>query len=315
MTGGPTLRIVLFGMGGWLSAASLKALAAEHEVIAVVRAMRSSWAKQLAGRVARRLGLRAEDPVDTAARAARVAQWPVASMRDPRLAARIAAAKPDLICVSQFPWRVPEPVLAAAGLGGINLHPSLLPRHRGPLPHFWVYHANDREAGVTVHHMTTEFDNGDVIGQRSFPLARGFPVDELNATNARLGSALLCETVRDLARGTTTRQAQDATRATRAPMVKRGSRMVDFEAWDVERVWHFLAGLWPRFVEPLTDTEGRAMAYGGVLGYETRGAAAASGGGPLGTVRPLDADRLALQCQDGVVLLRARVVTPRTSSR
>jgi hypothetical protein len=74
--------------------------------------------------------------------------------------------------------------------------------------------------------------------------------------------------------------------------------MVDFSAWDAERVWHFLAGLFPRFLESLVDTDGRAIRYAGVMGHEIRPATA-----PLGTVSRVDRTRLALQCRDGVVYL------------
>ena len=45
--------------------------------------------------------------------------------------------------------------------------------------------------------------------------------------------------------------------------------MIDFAEWEVERVWHFCAGLYPRFIEPLTTGDGQPLRYGGVLGYET----------------------------------------------
>jgi len=52
--------------------------------------------------------------------------------------------------------------------------------------------------------------------------------------------------------------------------------MVRFDEWDVERVWHFLAGLCPRFREPLTDAEGRPVPYRHVGGFQ-RGLAATPG--------------------------------------
>lgn len=298
------LRIAFFGMEALLSAACLQALAAEHDVVAVVRARmtpRGGTARRVGGLLARRLGLRPSDTLTTAARANRVPQWtvPASSMGDARFSERLRRLRLDLVCVAHFPWRLPETVLGAARLGGVNVHASLLPRHRGPLPLFWVYYGDDRETGVTVHHMADRFDSGDIIVQRAFPLARGFPVDELNATNARVGGEVLPAAIRALARGDSSRRPQEDERATLAPRVRPGDRMVDFGAWDVERVWHFLAGLWPRFIEPLTDDGGRAASYKSVLGYERRPRQA-----PTGCVRQLDVERFALQCRDGVVLLR-----------
>ena len=293
------LRIVFFGTGGLLSAACLRAVAARHEVLAVVRALTGGRARFLAGRFARTLHLRQPDPLADAARTAGLRQWPITSVREAHFAQRMTRLCPDLLCVAHFPWRLPEGILGTAALGGVNLHTSLLPRHRGPLPLFWVYHADDRETGVTVHQMTNRFDDGDIIAQESFPLTRGYPADALNADNARVGAELLAVSVSALARGQANARPQDDNLATRAPLVPPGTAMVDFDAWDVERVWHFLAGVSPRFIEPITDVEGRSITYTGVLGYEC-GAA----GGPLGLARRLDG-RVVLQCRDGIVILRA----------
>jgi methionyl-tRNA formyltransferase len=190
-------------------------------------------------------------------------------------------------------------VLAAATLGGVNVHTSLLPRHRGPLPLFWIYHGNDREAGVTVHRMIDDYDAGEIITQHAFSLERGYPVDALHQRHVEVAPGVLRAAVRALADGTARPRPQDESLATAAPFVRPGDRMVNFDAWDVERVWHFLAGLFPRFIEPLADAEGRPLTYGGVTGFEP--------GEPRsrpGTATRTASDRLALHCRDGVVFLR-----------
>ena len=296
------MRILFFGTGGLLSVAGLRALAAEHEVVGVVRAYRSrrgGAARRVAGQVARWVGLRKRDPLSEAARSFHVPESPVSSVRDERFVQAMAERRPDLLCVAHFPWRLPDALIGIAPLGGINVHPSLLPRHRGPLPLCWVYHADDRETGVTVHHLTREMDAGDIIDRRSFPLPRGYPVDDLNADNARVGPEVLRSVVRALAQGTADRRPQEEGQVTLAPLVRPGDRLVDFDAWDAERVWHFLAGLWPRFREPLMDAADTPVRYGGVLGFES-GASRA----PLGRVQQADGGRLALGCRDGVVWLR-----------
>jgi methionyl-tRNA formyltransferase len=296
------MRILFFGTGGRLSAAGLRALAAEHDVVGVVRARRSKprgAARRVAGQVARWVGLREPDPLTAAARSLHVPESLVPSVRDERFVQAMAARRPDLLCIAHFPWRLPDELLGIAPLGGINVHPSLLPRHRGPLPLCWVYHADDRETGVTVHHLTSEMDAGDIIACRSFALPRAYPVDHLNADNARVGAEVLQSTIRAIAQGTAQRRPQDESQVTFAPLVRPGDRLVDFDAWDAERVWHFLAGVWPRFREPLRDGADTPVTYGGVLGFD-----AGSSMAPLGRVRQVDAGRLALGCRDGMVWLR-----------
>ena len=291
------LRVVFFGTGGLLSTACLRAIARDHDVAGVIRAARSSTLRRMASRVAERLGMGA-DPLTDAARTLGIRQWPVSSGRDSALPKRVKHARPDVICVAHFPWRLPDEVLGLAPRGGLNVHTSLLPRHRGPLPLFWVYHANDRETGITIHEMRSELDTGDIVGQESFRLERGHPVEALNAMNAHVAAPLLLEVLSAVASGTDRRQPQDERLATAAPRITRGKAMVEFDAWDAERVWHFLSGLWPRFVEPLVDEEGRATRYAGISGFERRKPT-----GQIGRVGIAANGRRALNCRDGVVWL------------
>ena len=110
---------------------------------------------------------------------------------DPTLRVLLEEARPDLLCVASFPWLLAPALLAIPRLGAVNVHTALLPRHRGPLPLFWIYHADDRETGVTVHWMIEQADAGAIIRQSAFPLPRGLPVDELNRQNARAAGPLL----------------------------------------------------------------------------------------------------------------------------
>ena len=81
----------------------------------------------------------------------------------------LSRAQPELI-VSWFWTRLlPETWLKGARLGGIGVHPSLLPRHRGPNPYFWTIDAADHDAGVTLHVLAPEYDTGAILLQRAIP--------------------------------------------------------------------------------------------------------------------------------------------------
>lgn len=77
--------------------------------------------------------------------------------------ARLALEKPDLVVSWFFTRKLPARWLEAARCGGIGVHPSLLPRHRGPNPYFWAIDSGDIETGVSVHVLTPEYDEGDVL--------------------------------------------------------------------------------------------------------------------------------------------------------
>src|SRR5215213_94681 len=69
----------------------------------------------------------------------------------------LRAVRPDLVICFGFPWLIPPEALAIPPLGAINLHPSLLPRHRGPIPTAWAVRAGDATFGVTWHRMDPAF--------------------------------------------------------------------------------------------------------------------------------------------------------------
>ena len=265
------LRVAVFGMSGPLSVGALEAIAAGHTVAALVQPATGNGARQGArqfiGSIARLAGLSRPGSIGALRREHRFDVWPARVADDPEIAARLNTLQPDLICLAGYPWILPATMLARARLGAINLHAALLPRHRGPLPLFWVYYHDDRETGVTVHRAVAEADAGEILGQASFPLERGFPVEQLNRLNGQRGSELLARVLGDIAGGRSVGLPQDERLVTVAPRIRPGVAMVDFAGWDVERVWHFLAGLFPRFQEPLLTPEGAPVRYRGVRGY------------------------------------------------
>lgn len=256
------LRIAIFASSSNFGREALRQLAQGHDVVAAVRPSGTG----LRGTLRSLAGIGPRAPLEACARELGIPVLTASDMgggfRD-----RLRALRPDLICIALFPRRVPAEVRDLAPLGAINVHPSLLPRHRGPLPLFWTYHADDRVAGVTVHHATDCFDAGDIVLQESFALPRGHPVAVLDRDTALRAARLLREAADALARGNASRRSQDESAATYAPLVRPGVPMVPFTEWDVERVWHFLAGLCPPYQEPLRDERGRRVAYGGVTGY------------------------------------------------
>lgn len=94
------------------------------------------------------------------------------------IAQALSGCHPDLLVCSGFPWRLPSEVLRVPRLGAVNIHPSLLPRYRGPMPVHWAVRNGDPETGVTVHWMDEEFDTGPIIIQRG-----GVPLDDKIAPN------------------------------------------------------------------------------------------------------------------------------------
>ncbi len=83
----------------------------------------------------------------------------------------IRAYEPDLMTCWGFPWKIPQAALDVPRLGSINMHPALLPRHRGPIPLAWALRDGDAVWGQTWHRMDAELDTGNLLVQGSVPIA------------------------------------------------------------------------------------------------------------------------------------------------
>jgi len=289
------LRIAFLGTKGQYSSAVLQAVAAEHEVVLIGLAEkeRSMTARSLLGAGLRRLGWSAH----TSNHFPSAAVVPVRSGDDARLFEALQKLHPDLICMAAFPWLLPEAIYTLPSLGAINVHGSLLPRHRGAMPLFWIYYHDDRESGVTVHKVAEAADTGDILVQERFPVPRGFPVDCLNQENTRAAAAAIKQALRGLESSQVVSCSQDESLATTAPRIRSGERYADSENWGAERVWHFLAGLQARYREPLFEN-GHALTYEAVEGFQISQHAYRPG-----SVK-INPHSLVLYCCDGVVELR-----------
>lgn len=87
-----------------------------------------------------------------------------------RLGSLLRAYEPDVAICASFPARIPDDALAAPRHGILNVHPSRLPRYRGPNPLGWAMRNGDSEIGLTVHRMTSELDAGPIYAQTSVPV-------------------------------------------------------------------------------------------------------------------------------------------------
>ena len=109
-----------------------------------------------------------------------------------RIAPLIAPYGPDLLICNGFPWLIPDDALSVPRLGAINIHPSLLPRWRGPTPVSWAIRTGEREIGTTVHRMDASFDTGPVLAQGAVTLPEdAWSWEELGPQLSKLGAQLL----------------------------------------------------------------------------------------------------------------------------
>jgi methionyl-tRNA formyltransferase len=160
------------------------------------------------------------DADDRLATAAREVGIEVVVQADPKLvAAREIAPRTDLIVTAHSHARISREALAAATLGGIGYHPSLLPRHRGIAAVEWTIREGDPIAGGTVYHLADRMDAGAIAAQEWCFVKKGETARELwERELAPLGLRLLGQVV-DYAKAHNCLPArpQDEQFATKAP--------------------------------------------------------------------------------------------------
>jgi methionyl-tRNA formyltransferase len=116
-----------------------------------------------------------------------------------RVVEEIRAAQPELV-VSWF-WTRPVPPKVLAIAPAVGVHPSLLPRHRGPDPYFWAIDAGDEATGVTAHRLEEEYDTGPILAQRAMAIDPRWDAWKLARALDRPSLALLREVVGAYAAG------------------------------------------------------------------------------------------------------------------
>ncbi len=148
--------------------------------------------------------------------------------------AQLADQAPDAIVVAAYGQILPRSVLDIPRFGCINVHPSLLPRHRGASPIPAAILAGDPETGVAIMQMDEGMDTGPVLSMRRVPLRA--EDDQLTLTShlAVVGADLLAETLADVAAGRAQPEPQDAAAATVARPIVRGDTVLDWDRPAVE---------------------------------------------------------------------------------
>ena len=159
----------------------------------------------------------------------------------PEAIAALERIEPDLLLLACLPHVVRRATRKIVRLGALNLHPSALPRFRGPDPVFWQLRAGVTRAGVTVHVATGAVDAGPVVAQRWLEVRAGIGSEALTAALVRLGVRALAETLPEIERRIREAVPQDESAATRQPRPHPEDFRLD-TAWTAERAYRFIEG-------------------------------------------------------------------------
>lgn len=228
-------RIVFLGMAGPLSTAPLLWLF-EHGYAPSVIAVPS----HLMGAPRGRSELPLERPLTTCEQIAEQYDVPVLAVSREWMS-RIAEQSADLLLCACWPWRVPADVLQAFGPHAYNLHPSLLPRFRGPAPLFWQLRAGASDTGITLHRMAVAWDQGPVVGQRAMPIYDQDTEQRLSAALGQQSRELLGDYLPSLLEPDLHVEAQDEALASYFSAPSDADFRVSTD-WSAQRAYRFVHG-------------------------------------------------------------------------
>ena len=209
----------------------------------------------------------------------------------------LRALRPDLCVTAAFGQILSREVLAVPPKGNINVHASLLPRHRGAAPIAQAIRGGDRVTGVTTMWMDEGIDTGDILKQARTEIGESETCAELSERLSRMGAALLTETLAELEAGTLTAVPQRQEDMTYDPMLTKEDGIPDFSL-AADRVRGQINGMnpWPCVSVPLGD--GRLKLLRAVC---------AEGSGAPGEVLASDTKSgLVIACGEGAVRVLER---------
>jgi methionyl-tRNA formyltransferase len=142
--------------------------------------------------------------------------------------------EPDLLVVAAYGRILPDSILALPRIAPINVHASLLPRHRGASPIEGAILAGDKETGVTIMRIVEKMDAGPAYLQRAIPIAPDDTQGTLKEKIAELGASATLEAIDLAARDALVEVVQDETLATYTSIISKENAVIDWSAAAVQ---------------------------------------------------------------------------------
>ncbi|HZC47302.1 MAG TPA: methionyl-tRNA formyltransferase [Candidatus Acidoferrum sp.] len=155
-------------------------------------------------------------------------------IRTPEFLSELKAFEPDLLVVAAYGRILPNSILDVPRIAPINVHASLLPRHRGAAPVEGAILAGDSETGVTIMRIVEQMDAGPMYFQRIIPIEPSDTQGTLKEKLAELGASATLEAIELAASGALVETPQDEARATYTAQVEKKDALIDWTASAVQ---------------------------------------------------------------------------------
>lgn len=148
---------------------------------------------------------------------------------DPAFVEVLATYSPDLLITASYGEILGKSVRNLAPLGAINLHPSLLPRHRGATPIQTALRAGDELTGITIFRLSARMDAGPILRQDTVPILPGENYSSLHDRLAAKSADYLLAFLSDLSQGKTNPLEQDESLATYTHKIEKQDQLINWQ--------------------------------------------------------------------------------------
>ena len=153
---------------------------------------------------------------------------PASLRRDAAAADELRSLSADVLVVAAYGLFLPKAAFAGPALGALNVHPSLLPKYRGPSPVASAILSGDNATGVTIMRIDEGMDSGPIVTQRESAIGHDETAEDLTLRLFQEGASLLAEVLPRWARGDIEAQAQDEGAATTTSRLQREDGRIDW---------------------------------------------------------------------------------------
>ena len=201
----------------------------------------------------------------------------------------------DIILVGTWREKLKKEIVNLPTLATINVHPSLLPKYRGPNPYIQTILHGEKYSGVTFHLMDERFDNGAILPQQKIEILQSDTSKELKAKTVFQARLLCTELLKKLDEGIVMPVPQNENEATYYPNITGNEKMLNFEKQSSTEIINTVRALHPFLPCYITHENDFYI----VNPYKMK---ISDKKGPAGTVLEKDKNKMIIACKDEIAL-------------
>ncbi|MDR1487819.1 MAG: methionyl-tRNA formyltransferase [Deltaproteobacteria bacterium] len=185
-------------------------------------------------------------PIAIAARQADVKVYETDDVNSQESLNIIEQSKPDLLVVAAYGHILGKKLINLCSVPPINIHPSLLPRHRGPAPVNWTLISGDAVCGVSICYIEPKIDSGPVLLKKSLPVPEGLGAAAIQERLSHIGAELLMEAIEKIKDDSIAPVVQDENLATTNRLLTKNDGLINFNN-SANTLMHLINGVdpWP----------------------------------------------------------------------